>query len=78
MVVVVVVEADAELFEVVLALRPCGRRPDLLHGRQQQADQDRNDRHDDEEFDQGEGRAGVERATGHDPTREREYIDNKM
>jgi hypothetical protein len=52
--IVVVVQREADLFEVVLALRaPCGF-PRLLHGRQQQRDQDRNDRDDDEQFDESE------------------------
>ena len=36
----VVVEGEAQLLEVVFALGPAGRLTDLLHGRQEQADQD--------------------------------------
>jgi hypothetical protein len=46
--VFVVVHGQAPLFEVVLALRPGGCLSDLLHRRQEQADEDRDDRNDDE------------------------------
>ena len=48
---------QAELLEVVLALRPPGRFSRRLHGRQQQPDEDADDRDDHQEFDQGEGLA---------------------
>ena len=54
--VVVIVQPEAELLEVVGALGPGGGLADLLHRRQQQADQDRNDRDDDEQLDQGKRR----------------------
>ena len=52
--VVVVVQRQAELLEVVLALGPVGRLADLLDGGQEQADQDRDDRDDDEQLDERE------------------------
>ena len=52
--VVVVVQRQANLFEIVLALRPPRRLTSLLHGRQQQRNQDSNNRDHDEQFDQGE------------------------
>jgi hypothetical protein len=51
---VVVVQSQADLFEVVNALRSPGGFAGRLHGGQQQGDQDRNYRDDDEQFDQGE------------------------
>jgi hypothetical protein len=52
--VVVVVEPEGQLLEVVLALEPRGGLADLLHGREEQADQDRDDRDDNEQFNQCE------------------------
>src|SRR5262245_21920117 len=49
---VVVVQAEADLLEIVGALHPVGGLPDLLNGREKQADQDRDDGDDDEEFDE--------------------------
>src|SRR5262249_7202317 len=43
------------LFQVVRTLHAVGRLPNLLHGREEQPDQDGNDGNDDEQFDQGEG-----------------------
>src|SRR5262245_8320613 len=53
----VVVHREADLLEVVLALYPVGRLANLLDGREQQADQDRDDRYDDEQLNEGEGAA---------------------
>ena len=50
----VAVHAQADLLEVVLALRACGRFADLLHGRNEQPDQDGDDGDDDEQFNQRE------------------------
>ena len=64
----VVVKGDAELLQVVLALGAGGGLADLLHGRQEQADQDGDDRNDYQQFDQRE-RATAPRTdgeTGHD------------
>src|SRR5262245_57611204 len=52
--VVVVVERQADLLEVVLALRPRGRLAHLLDGGQEQADEDGNDGEDDQQLDQRE------------------------
>ena len=51
---VVVVQGEADLLEVVDALRPPRRLPRRLNRRQQQGDQDGNDRDDDQQFDQSE------------------------
>ena len=53
--VVVVVEGESELLDAVLAIEPRRRGPHLLHRGEQKPDQDRNDRDDDEELDEGEG-----------------------
>ena len=50
----VVVERQADLFEVVLALRPGRGLADLLDGRQQQADQDGDDRSHHQQLNEGE------------------------
>lgn len=51
----VVVKREPELMEIVLTLHPVGRFPNLLHGGQQQADQNGNDRDDNKQFNQREG-----------------------
>jgi hypothetical protein len=48
---------QANLFEVVLARHSVGGFAHLLHGRQQQADEDPDDREDDQHLDQGKGSA---------------------
>lgn len=50
----VVVQREAELLEVVLALSSPRGFASALHRREQQGDQDRDDCNDDEEFDEGE------------------------
>jgi hypothetical protein len=52
--VVVIVQSQTNLFQIVAALHPVGCFPDLLHSREQESDQDRNNRDDDKELDQGE------------------------
>ena len=52
--VAVVVDSQAELFEVVLAAHAIGCLAHLLHGRQQEADQDGNDGDHHQELDQRE------------------------
>ena len=52
--VVVVVESDADLFEVIFALGASGGFAGLLYGREQESDEDRDDGDDDEEFDECE------------------------
>ncbi len=52
--VVEIVNAQANLFEIVGALRPVGRLADLLHGGKQQGDQNTDDRNDDKQFDERE------------------------
>src|SRR5262249_38771335 len=47
----VVVQGQADLLEVIAAAHAVGGLPDLLHGRQQQGDQDANDH---QQLDQGE------------------------
>ena len=54
---VVVVQCQADLLQVVRALHASGRFADLLHGGKQQADQDRDDGDDHEQFDEREARA---------------------
>lgn len=50
----VVVQPQADLLEVVDALRTPGGFAGGLHRGQQQGDQDRDDRNHDEQFDEGE------------------------
>ena len=47
-------QGEADLLEVVDALRPAGGLAGRLHGGQQQGDEDRNDGDHDQELDQGE------------------------
>src|SRR5262249_48505124 len=61
----VVVDGQADLLEVVLALHACGGLADLLHGGQQQADQDGEDGDDDEQLDQREGTPAAGRTVPH-------------
>jgi hypothetical protein len=51
------VQRQADLVQVVLALEACGGLADLLDGGQEHADQDRDDRDDHQQLDQGEGTA---------------------
>jgi len=51
--IVVIVQAETELFQVVFALRPAGRLPGLLHRRQQQGNQNRDDGNHHQQFNQG-------------------------
>ena len=53
--VVVVVQGEAELAKAVSAVGPCSARPDALHGAEKEAEQDRNDREDDQQFNECEG-----------------------
>src|SRR5437762_3323790 len=55
--IVIVVQADAELLEVVAALRPPGRLASGLHRRQEQGDQNADDGNDDEQLDEREAAA---------------------
>jgi hypothetical protein len=48
------VNRDAELLQVVRALRPGGGLADLLNGREEEADQDRDDRDHHQQLDQRE------------------------
>jgi len=50
--IVVVVQGNAELPHVVLALRAACGLAGLLHGREQQCDEDRDDRNHDQQLDQ--------------------------
>ena len=52
-----ILDRQGELFEVVDALGSAGRLTHLLHGRQEQADEDGNDGDHDEQFDEREGTA---------------------
>jgi len=49
------VDREADLLQVVDALGPAGGLPCGLNGWQQQRDQHRDDRDDNQQFDQGEG-----------------------
>ena len=51
----VIVDRQCDLLEVVAALSASRRFAGLLHGRQEQGDQDRDDGDHNEEFDEGEG-----------------------
>src|SRR5262245_20739639 len=61
----VVVQRQAELLHVVLALQARRGLTDMLDRGQRQAHQDRNDRDDNEEFDQGEGVVRITAAWNH-------------
>src|SRR5262249_51418855 len=66
--VVVGVQGQADLLQVVAAEDPGGRRPDLLDGRQEEADQDGDDADHDKQLDQCEGSSsahGVPPAPAH-------------
>ncbi len=54
--IMIVVQGQAHLLEIVLALGAAGRLARLLHSRQQQGNQDRDDRDHDEQLNQGEPR----------------------
>jgi hypothetical protein len=62
------VDGEAKLSEVVAARRASGRFAGLLHGGEQQRDEDANDGDDDEQFDERERAAGGARGvvTYHD------------
>src|SRR5205085_12350398 len=66
--VVEAVQRQADLLQIVLAAGALRRLADLLHGRQQQSDQHRNDGDDDEQLDQRE-RAAVGGTSKHRRTR---------
>jgi hypothetical protein len=51
------VNGQAELLQIVPALRPPGRLAGLLHGRQQERDEDGDDGNDDEQLNERKGRA---------------------
>jgi hypothetical protein len=53
-----IVKSDSELFHVVAAARAASRFAGLLHGWQQQGDQDCDDRNHDQQFDQRETTPG--------------------
>jgi hypothetical protein len=55
--IVVSLERQAQLLEVLLALHPGRGFADLLHGRQEQAEEDADDGNHDQQLDQGETRA---------------------
>src|SRR2546425_13288329 len=50
--VMIVVQSEAELFEVILALGACGCLAHLLHGRQKQTDENGDDSNHHQEFDE--------------------------
>jgi len=54
-------DGQADLLELVRALGACGGLPDLLHRRQQEADEDGDDGDDDEQLDQGEAPTALQR-----------------
>ena len=58
-VAVIVVRGQDNLLEVVLALEAVGGLAHLLDGGQEQADEHRDDRDDDQQLDQREGRAAL-------------------
>jgi hypothetical protein len=51
------VQGQPDLLEVIRTLEPVGRLADLLHRREQQADQDADDRDDNEKLDERKGGA---------------------
>ena len=79
--IVVVVQCDSQLAQVVLALRAARRLARLLHGRQQQGDQDRDDRDHDQQLDQGEAVTTTSMktwATVHDATPKQAKQEQQM
>ena len=67
----VILESDAELFEIVQALRPPRRFTGALNGRQQKRDQHADNRDDDEQFDERKGGSCRTRRSGHGAAIER-------
>src|SRR5262249_19134168 len=61
----VVVDRQADLFEVVLAAHAGGGLADLLDGGQEQADEDGGNRNHRQQLDQREGVAGAQACAGH-------------
>ena len=59
-----VVDRESDLLQAVLVARPIRSRSRLLHRRQQQPDEDRNNRDHHEEFDQSKGSATHGEASG--------------
>ena len=57
--VVVVMQGQAELLEIIPALKSPRRLADFLNGGQEQADQDGDDRNNDHQLQQGECRSGA-------------------
>src|SRR5262249_14633733 len=75
--VVIVVQADTDLVQVVLALQPAGGLADLLDGGHQQADEDGDDGNDHQQFDQREGgTAAVHGTDSRDDRKTIEYEDS--
>src|SRR5262249_16070987 len=65
--VVVVVQGEADLFEVVGAAHAVGGLADLLHGGQEQANQDANNGDDDQQFNQGKPASSLSLNVSHCP-----------
>jgi hypothetical protein len=61
----VVLEAEAELLDVVGTLRPPGRLAGRLNGREEKADKGPDDGDDNEQFDEREGPGSTENGGGH-------------
>src|SRR5262245_66617273 len=71
-VVLVVQDGDADVVQVVLALRPCSGLADLLHGGEQKSHQHRDDRDDYQKLDEREREPGRRTmATQHDVSPDR-------
>src|SRR5262249_20003099 len=56
--IVIVMDGHSQLLQIVGTLHPVGRLAHLLHGRQKEADEHRNDGNDHQELDQGKGPPG--------------------
>ena len=53
----IIVHGQPHLLQVIFTLRPAGRLPSLLNSRQQQGNQHRNNRDDNQQFNQGKSSA---------------------
>ena len=63
--IVVIVQRDAELFQIIAAFHPVGGLTNLLDGGQQEADQDGDDGDHYQQLNQGESRSAIHRQSSY-------------